>query len=569
VQGRPRDLKNPPNRGSGSDLGLDDSCFGLLKPWSHINRGVSSFFAASLVKGRRKLFVLSRASYLLLVLLSGPFALHVLANHASQNKTLAGTLSEEVNLAPPPIQGPDGSVQQSPPRQQQSPSATLSLPLNFQRHTGDLDGMVKRHEIRALVVYSRSGFFYDAGQPEGIYYEALNEFQRFVNQRFRTGALKINVTYIPVRPEQLEQALLQGVGDVIAFGVIVTPQREKEVLFTIPIDSHVKQILVTGPKSPAITSLEDLAGKEVYVNPLSAYYQNLQHLSQSFQKTGKPPILLKSADPDLTDEDLLEMVNASLLPATVTINIRAEFWAKILPHLTLHPNIVLKDEEQLAWATRKDSPQLRQLLNEFVKGREVGTLFGNIMVKRYLENTHWVKDATSPEELKKFQAYVRYFQKYGAEYDFDYLMLVAQGYEESGLDQSLRNPSGAVGIMQVMPQYAAAPPISIPNVEIAEGNIHAGAKMMRNIADSYFNDPALDPLNKILMTFASYNAGPNRIADLRKRAESEGLDANRWFGNVELIVARDVGEQTVQYVSNIYKYYVAYKLTLQESAPIK
>jgi membrane-bound lytic murein transglycosylase MltF len=513
--------------------------------------------------------VFSRASYLLLVLLSGPFALYVLANRDSQSKTLARTSSEEVNLAPPSTQVPAGSVQQSSPGQQQSSSASLSLPLNFQRHTGDLDGMVKRHEIRALVVYSRSGFFYDAGQPEGIYYEALNEFQRFVNQRFRTGALKINVTYIPVRPEQLEQALLQGVGDVIAFGVIVTPEREKEVLFTTPIDSRVKRVLVTGPKAPTITSLDDLSGKEVYVSPLTAYDENLRRLSESLQKAGRPPILVKSADPDLTDEDLLEMVNASLLPATVTINIRAEFWAKVLPHLTLHPNIVLKEEGQLAWATRKDSPQLRQLLNEFVKGREVGTVFGNIMLKRYLENTHWVKDATSAEELKKFQAYVRYFREYGAEYDFDYLMLVAQGYEESGLDQSVRNPSGAVGIMQVIPQFAAAPPISIPNVEIAEGNIHAGAKMMRNIADTYFNDPKLDPLNKILMTFASYNAGPNRIADLRKNAASEGLNPNRWFGNVELIVARDVGEQTVQYVSNIYKYYVAYKLTLEESPPIR
>ena len=208
------------------------------------------------------------------------------------------------------------------------------------------------------------------------------------------------------------------------------------------------------------------------------------------------------------------------------------------------------------------------MVNEFIKGREVGTVFGNIMLRRYLQNTHWVKDATSNEELKKFEAYVRYFQKYGAEYDFDYLMLVAQGYEESGLDQSLRNPSGAVGIMQVIPQYAAAPPIGIPNVEIAEDNIHAGAKMMRNIADTYFNDPKLDPLNKTLMTFAAYNAGPTRIAGLRKRAASEGLDPNRWFGNVELIVAKDVGEQTVQYVSNIYKYYVAYKLTLEESRTI-
>src|SRR5208283_1891881 len=325
------------------------------------------------------------------------------------------------------------------------------------------------------------------------------------------------------------------------------------------------EVIVTGPKAPRITSLEDLSEKEVYVNPLTAYYEDLRRLSDSFQKAGRQPILVKPADPNLTDEDLLQMVGAGLLPATVTINIRAEFWAKVFPRLTLHPNLVLKEEGQLAWATRKDSPQLRQLLDEFVQGHQLGTLFGNIMLKRFLQNTKWVKDATSPEELKKFQAYVRFFQKYGAEYDFDYLMLVAQGYEESGLDQSVRNPSGAVGIMQVIPQYAAAPPISIPDVADAENNIHAGAKMMRSIADTYFKDDTLDALNKTLMSFASYNAGPNRIADLREKAASEGLDPNQWFGNVELVVARDVGGQTVQYIRNIYKYYVAYKLVLEQS----
>ena len=509
--------------------------------------------------------MLSRASYLLLVLLSGPFVLHVLANRASQNKTLAGTSSEEVNLAPPPIQVPVGSVPQSSPGQQQSPSANLSLPLNFQRHTGDLDGMVKRHEIRALVVYSRTGFFYDAGQPEGIYYETLNEFQRFVNQRFRTGALKINVTFIPVRPEQLEQALLEGVGDVIAFGVIVTPEREKGVLFTTPIDSHVKQVIVTGPKAPTITDLEDLSGKEIYVNPVTAYFESLQQLSESFQKAGKPPILIKPADPDLTDEDLLEMVGAGLLPATVTINIRAEFWAKIFPLLVIHPSIKLAGDQQLAWATRDDSPRLNQLLDEFVRGHSLGTEFGNIVFRRFLQNTKWIKNPTSAEELKKFRSYITYFKRYASEYDFDYLMMVAQGYQESGLDQSLRNPSGAVGIMQVIPKYAAASPINIPNVEIAEENIHAGAKMMRNMADTYFTDEQLDPLNKTLMLFASYNAGPNRIAELRKKTAREGLNPNKWFGNVELVVAREVGQQTVQYVSNIYKYYVAYKLVLEQS----
>jgi len=206
------------------------------------------------------------------------------------------------------------------------------------------------------------------------------------------------------------------------------------------------------------------------------------------------------------------------------------------------------------------------VLDEFVKGRGQGTSFGNTLIRRYLQNTEWLRDATSNEEMKKFQAYVSYFKKYAAEYDFDYLMLVAQGYQESLLDQSRRNPSGAVGIMQVIPEIAAAPPINISNVDVAENNIHAGAKMLRDIADTYFKDPKLNALNKTLMVFASYNAGPTRIARLRNKASTDGLDPNRWFENVELVVAKNVGQETVQYVSNIYKYYVAYKLTLEESA---
>jgi membrane-bound lytic murein transglycosylase MltF len=445
-------------------------------------------------------------------------------------------------------------------------SASLELPITFERHLGDLDGMVKRHRIRALVVPSRSGFFYDNGKPHGIFFEAFDEFQRFANQKLKTGSLKISVIFIPVRPEQVEHALLEGVGDVVGYGVIVTPEREKVVSFTTPIGSNVKQILVTGPKAAPIASLEELSGKEIYANPLTAYYENLQRLSETLQKAGKAPILVKAADANLTDEDLLEMVNAGLIPATVTLSVRAEFWAKVLPHLTPHPDIVLKDEGQIAWVTRKDSPKLTQLLNEFVEGHQIGTSFGNTLLRRYLQNTKWVTDSTTTEEMKKFQAYVRYFQKYAAEYDFDYLMLVAQGYQESLLDQSRRNPSGAVGIMQVVPKYAAAPPISITDVYIAENNIEAGAKMLHNMADTYFKDAKLDALNRTLFTFAAYNAGPTRIVRLRKRAAEEGLNPNQWFGNVELVVAKEVGQETVQYVSNIYKYYVAYKLTLASQA---
>jgi membrane-bound lytic murein transglycosylase MltF len=444
------------------------------------------------------------------------------------------------------------------------PKESLALPVTSERHIGDLDDMLARRRIRALVVYSRSAFFYDKGRPRGISYEAVEEFQSFLNKKLKTGKLKVYATFIPVRPEQLEQALTQGLGDVIATGVVVTPARQQRVAFTVPTATNVKQIIVTGPSGPSLSKLEDLSGKEIYANPLTNYYENLQRLSETFQRSGKSPILVKAADKNLTDEDLLEMVNAGLLPATVTFSQRAEFWSKVFPRMVVHPELVLADDGQLAWVTRKDSPKLKQLLDEFIEGHRLGTSFGNTLFRRYLQNTKWVKDSTADAEMKKFQAYVKYFRRYASEYDFDYLMLAAQGYQESMLDQNRKSHRGAIGIMQVIPKYAAAPPISIPNVANADGNIHAGAKMLHDIQQRYFDDPGLDLTNKTLMTFAAYNAGPSRIRRLRKRAKDEGLDPNQWFGSVELVVAKDVGQETVQYVSNIYKYYVAYKLTQEQ-----
>ena len=446
-----------------------------------------------------------------------------------------------------------------------SQPGSLALPVTFERHTGDLDSMLKRRRVRALVVYSRSGFFYDKGRPKGISYEAVEELQRFLNKKLKTGPLKIYLTFIPVRPDQLEAALTEGVGDLIATGVVVTPERAERVSFTVPTATDVKQIVVTGPSAPPIQRLEDLSGKEVYANPITNYYENLQKWSNSFQKAGKPPILIKNADKNLTDEDLLEMVNAGLVPATVTFSQRAEFWSKVLPHLTVHPELALASEGQLAWVTRRDSPQLKKLLDEFAEGHRMGTSFGNTLFRRYLQNTKWVRDATSTAEMNKFQACIALFKKYAAEYDFDYLMLAAQGYQESMLDQNRKSPRGAVGIMQVIPKYAMASPISIRDVSIPDGNIHAGAKILHHIQQTYFDEPAIDSTNKTLMTFAAYNAGPSRISGMRKKTKAEGLDPNQWFGNVELIVAKEVGQETVQYVSNIYKYYVAYKLTEEQS----
>jgi membrane-bound lytic murein transglycosylase MltF len=461
-------------------------------------------------------------------------------------------------------QQPAAAAPVSSPDEPPAPSNDIELGPVFARHTGDLDEMVKRRNIRALVLLNPIGFFYDKGQPRGVMYEALEEFQKFANQKLKTGKLQVKVTFLPMRVDQVEAALTEGVGDMIAYGIVITPDREKRVAFSTPLQTDVTQIIVTGANFGAVSSLEDLGGKEVYANPLSTNYANLQKVNETLQKAGKTPIVIKAADKNLLDDDLLQMVNAGLIPATVTTKPRAVLWSQVLDHLQPHPDLVIASGIQLAWVMRKNNPQLKQLVDEFIAAHSVGTSFGNTVLRRYLQNTKWVKDSTSSEEMKKFQTNLELFQKYAGEYDFDYLMIAAQGYQESLLDQSKRNPSGAVGIMQVIPKYAAANPINVPNVSTADANIHAGVKMLRNIDDTYFNDPKIDALNKTLFVFASYNAGPNRIARLRKEAPDMGLDPNVWFNNVELVAAKDIGQETVTYVSNIYKYYVAYKLAVEQ-----
>ena len=452
----------------------------------------------------------------------------------------------------------------SSPDEPPAPASGTTFPQAFGRRTGDLDEMVKSRNIRALVILSPIGFFYDKGLPKGVSYEALEEFQKFANQKLKTGKLQVKVTFLPMRVDQLEAALTEGIGDMIAYGIVVTPDRERRVAFSTPIQTDVTQIIVTRSKFGAVSTLADLGGKEVYVNPLTTYYTNLQKANEDLQKAGKTPIVIKAADKNLMDDDLVQMVNAGLIPATATTKQRADLWSKVLDHIQPHPDLVIASGQQLAWVMRKDNPQLKQLVDEFVSSHAVGTSFGSTLLRRYLQNTKWVTNSTSAEEMKKFQTNLELFQKYAGEYSFDYLMIAAQGYQESLLDQNKKNPSGAVGIMQVIPKNAAASPINISNVGTSDGNIHAGVKMLRNIADIYFNDPKIDPVNKTLFVFASYNAGPNRIAKLRKEAVGMGLDPNVWFGNVELVAAKEIGQETVTYVANIYKYYVAYKLAVEQ-----
>jgi membrane-bound lytic murein transglycosylase MltF len=442
--------------------------------------------------------------------------------------------------------------------------AAQEAALGVQKWTGDLDGMVKRRQIRALVVFSRTQYFVDKGQQHGTSYEALRAFEDRFNASRKLKHLKVHVVFIPTSRDDLIPALVEGRGDIAVGALSITPERLKRVDFTAPTSTGVNEIAVTGSRSPALTSVEDLSGKDVFARRSSSYWEHLEGLNARFKQEGKPPVKLRAAPETLEDEDLLEMVNAGLLDVVVVDDYKAELWAKVFSGLRLHPEAAVHKDSEFGWAIRKGSPLLKAELDRFVATHGRGTTFGNTVIKKYLKSTKFVKGATTPEEMTKFQRVVQLFRKYGDRYDLDYLLMLAQGYQESRLEQGAKSRVGAIGIMQIMP--ATGKELKVGDIKQLEPNIHGGVKYVRFMVDQYFADEPMDRLNKGLFAFAAYNAGPGRVGQLRKEAARRGLNPNLWFNHVEVVAAERIGSETVTYVSNIYKYYIAYTLVAEEEA---
>jgi len=454
------------------------------------------------------------------------------------------------------------------PKADAAEESTASLPVQTKLvsevWTGDLDGMVERRMIRVLVPYSKTFYFIDAGFTQrGIAYDYMTAFDDELNAKRKTGNLRVIMVFVPTTRDHMLEMLNEGRGDIAAVDATITQERLDQADFTLPLSSTVKEIVVTGPASPPIATLDDLAGKTVFVRPESTREANLQGLSQHLVARGLEPIDVRRAPPELEPEDLLEMVNAGLLPAVVVNGYYGHFWKQVFDDLEVRDDLAITEGNAVGFVMRKGSPQFKAAMDEFLKRRRKGSEYGNVTLQKYLKSTKWAKDATSESERAKFLGLVDFFRKYGERYRVDWTLMAAQGYQESRLDQSVRSPVGAIGVMQLMP--ATGRELKVGDISRVENNIHAGIKYVRFMMDEYFADEPMDDKNKMLFAFASYNAGPGRVRGLRKEAEARGLDPNVRFGNVEHVAADKIGRETVQYVANIYKYYIAYSLLQQQS----
>ena len=425
---------------------------------------------------------------------------------------------------------------------------------------GDLDSIIARRYIRVLVPYSKTYYYVEGMKRYGLAYETLDLFEKDLNRQLNFNPPRVRVIFIPVSREHIMPLLKDGYADMIASGYTITSERQKQIDFSSPTVTGVKDIVVGGPSAPPIKSVADLAGQHIYVRENSSYQASLIRLNESFRRNGLKPVHIEFTGPYLEVEDILEMVNEGLIPYTVISEDLGTLWNSVYDKLNVYTKIAVDSNVSYGWAFRKNSPKLKAAVNKFIPTIRKGSMIGNMLYDKWLKNKGRLRNAQSPEALANLNHFRTLFEKYGASYSLDWLLLSAQAFQESQLKQETVSHAGAVGLMQVLPSTAASPPISIPEIKKSvDNNVHAGVKYMRYLIDNFFAGEQMDSLNTHLFALAAYNCGPGNVRKLRREAREKGMNENEWFNSVELLAARHIGVEPVQYVSNIYKYYMAYQ----------
>ena len=433
------------------------------------------------------------------------------------------------------------------------------LTLSRETWSGDLDGIVERGFLRMATAYNPLFFSYDGIERSGILYDIALELEKYLNEKHAPKGKKIAVVIMPMPRDQILPSVIEGRADVAAANLTITPERAEQVAFSEPTYKEVSELVITGPAAPSIASFDDLVETEIHVRESSSYFEHLTALNAKREADGKGAIPIEAADERLEDYDLLEMVESGILPAVIVDSHKAALWSQIFENITVHEELAVNSGGEIAWVVRQDSPELLAAVNTFVDTIRKGSMVGNVLIKRHFGGKTWVDNVTRGDARSRYEDTVDIIKAFSEKYDFDWLMITAQAYQESRLDQSKRSHAGAVGIMQVLPTTAADPNVGIPDINDPENNVHAGVKYLRFLREQYFDDPEIEPVDQILLSFGAYNAGPGNISKARKRAVKMGLDPNKWFGNVEVAAGRAISREPVIYVRNIYKYYVAYK----------
>ena len=173
-------------------------------------------------------------------------------------------------------------------------------------------------------------------------------------------------------------------------------------------------------------------------------------------------------------------------------------------------------------------------------------------------NQNLLKDAYSQDHFQrtlteKLPDYQSSFEEQARNYNHDWELLVAMGYQESHLDANAVSPTGVRGLMMLTNNTAKAMGVS-DRVDPYQ-SIGGGARYLEQMKSDFADVPKTD---RIWFALAGYNMGPNAVKSIQRKLRAQGIDDKSW-ANIYAYLAENRASnsrygQAMHYVSNIRSY---------------
>ncbi|WP_019339447.1 transglycosylase SLT domain-containing protein [Stutzerimonas stutzeri] len=417
----------------------------------------------------------------------------------------------------------------------------------------DLADIRRSGVLRVLVNQSRNSSGEVKGEAIGVEYVRLRAFEQYLNRGSKGPPITLKI--IPKAKDQLLGALQRGEGDLVAPGEILPQGPIRRLSRSRAVIDQVPMVLVSRQGGPRYHSFEQLSGRSLALSAGSAAGSALDKLNRALMQAGRAPIAVEWVDPTLAVEDVLEMVQAGVYPATVVEQPIAERWAKVLPKLRIESQLTLGDPADVHWFVQKDAGMLRASIDRFLQTYNAPDNQDAVFVRVYrrLYRVQYPLDRVGRQRLEKVRPTL---QRHAQRQGIDWLNLAALAFKESTLNPSARGASGATGLMQVTP--ATARSMGVQNIGQLDNNVLASVRYLASIRKTFFSSPRLNERERMAFVLAAYNLGPQRVQALRAEARRRGLNPDQWFFQVERVAMSTMGMGVVSYVNAVNKYYLAY-----------
>lgn len=438
--------------------------------------------------------------------------------------------------------------------------------------TVDLDSIKKRGYITALVDNNSISYFLYKGQSMGYDYELLQLMAKDLGVKLRLRRVS--------GVENAIRKLNAGEADILAFPLTITSQRKNYVRFTQPhFNSH--QVLVqrkpTGWErmtkdeinAGMIKSPHDLVGKTVHVLNRSSFVGRLENLSEEIGGE----ILIVEDSADAQSESLIQKVAIGEIDYTVADQVIASV------NLNYYPNIdastVLSLPQQIAWAVRKNSPQLQTSINDWLAKIKKQPTF-MVIYNRYYKSprTSFLRANSRYATINgdRLSPYDDLIKEGAIILGWDWRLLAAMIYQESRFNPTDQSWAGARGLMQLMP--ATAQRFGVSNPDDPRQSVRAGVRFIKNL-DDYWMKKVVDSTQRVRFVLASYNVGLTHITDARKLTLKYQENAGDWktvekyllkksdpafYKDPVVIAGYCKCEEPVRYVEEVISRFEEYKL---------